>query len=239
MISFSFDLDWAPAWATDWICEQLAGRGLRGTFFVTHDCPSLDRLRAAGMELGVHPNYLPGSSHGETPDEVLDFVRALAPEARGVRAHALVRSTPLWTRYTELGMVYEASDLMDGLPGLRPLRAWNGLVRLPIYWEDDVHLMHGEPHTLDAMGLDAPGMKILNFHPVLLALNSATLDGYGALKGELGRTGIALSNASRELFDRFTDSGPGVRDLFVRVSDRLAENAAERGGTLLELARTA
>lgn len=237
MIAFSFDLDWAPSWATDWIREELEDRGLVGTFFVTHACESLDRLRAANMELGIHPNYLPGSSHGTTADEVLDFVRALVPEARGVRAHALVRSTPLWTRYAELGFAYEASDLMDGLAGLRPIRAWNGLVQLPIYWEDDVHLMHGRPLDVASMGLGSAGMKILNFHPVLLALNSASLDGYGALKTELARTGDKLTEASRDTFVRFADRGPGVRDLFLRVADRLAGDESERGGTLFDLAR--
>ena len=236
MISLSFDLDWAPAWATDWIATTMADRGLVGTFFVTHDCASLFRLRELGMELGIHPNYLPGSSHGASTEEVLDFVQRLVPEARGVRAHALVRSTPLWIEYEKRGFRYEASDLMDGIAGLRPLRAWNGLMRLPIYWEDDVHLMHGLPLEGEEMGLDADGMKILNFHPVLLALNSSSLEGYQSLKAHLASTGERLTDASEETFAPFVDSAPGVRDLFVEVCDRLARDPASRGGTLANLA---
>jgi hypothetical protein len=237
MISLSFDLDWAPAWATEWIARTMADRGLTGTFFVTHRCASLPRLIELGMELGVHPNYLPGSSHGVTQNEVLDYVQTLVPGAIGVRAHALVRSTPLWIEYAKRGFVYEASDLMDGIAGLRPLPAWNGLVRLPIYWEDDVHLMHGLPLEREAMGLAAAGMKVLNFHPILLALNSSSLAGYQGLKRFLAEQSEPLTDASEETVERFADHGTGVRALFEEVCDLLAADPSLRGGTLADLAR--
>ena len=39
---------------------------VRATFFVTHESPALQRLkdRPDLFELGIHPNFLPGSTHG-------------------------------------------------------------------------------------------------------------------------------------------------------------------------------
>ncbi|MFT6397449.1 MAG: hypothetical protein ACJAYU_002202 [Bradymonadia bacterium] len=238
MICLSLDLDWAPAWATDWISHAMSGRGLTGTFFVTHECASLPTLRKVGMELGLHPNYLAGSSHGTTTAQVIDFVAAIVPEARGVRAHALVSSTPLWTEYAARGFAYESSDLLDGQAGLKPLKAWNDLVRLPIYWEDDVHLMHGRPLELAAVGLEQPGLKILNFHPVLLALNASSLDGYQGLKKGLAASGTSLQGATQGDFAPFVNTGYGLRDLFVEVCDELVRRPEQQGGRLIERAGT-
>lgn len=240
-LHLSFDQDWAPPWATLDIHQALQGQGLEGTLFVTHACPCLPALRQASgaglTELAWHPNYLPGSSHGASTEEVLDTMASLIPEARGVRAHFLVRSTALWGHYAGRGLRYEASDLMDGMVGLRPLRAWNDLVRLPIFWEDDVHAAHGRPFALDSLGLDQPGLKIFDFHPVHLALNTASLDNYQALKERLAQQGTPLTQATREDFEacRNRDT-PGAHDLFLALLDHMAAHPEVRGGPLRTLA---
>ena len=141
MIHLTFDQDWAPAWATESLHDALAAAGQRGTLFVTQGCPSLGTLRAAGcMELGWHPNFLPGSSHGATVAEVLDTMQGLVPEAVGARAHGLMRGTSILLAYRERGLRYDAADIHDGVPGLAPFESWTGMTRLPIWFEDDVHL---------------------------------------------------------------------------------------------------
>src|SRR5207244_3974947 len=79
------------------VAEQLMASQVRATWFVTHMSPAISRLRRNPelFELGIHPNFLPGSTHGDTPDAVLRHCRALVPDAVSMRTHCLVQSTLL------------------------------------------------------------------------------------------------------------------------------------------------
>lgn len=237
MIHLSFDQDWAPAWATEACHARLVSAGLRGTLFVTHDCPALQGIRSAGaLELGWHPNFLPGSSHGSSRGEVLDHLRRLVPEAVGLRSHCLVRSSRDWDDYPSLGLRYEANDLFDGLHGIRPIRTWSGLWRLPTYFMDDVVLRNGGALRLDALELDGPGLKILVFHPILLALNAADTLGYASLKRALQARGASLEQATEHEVAAVSNTGrPGMRDLFDAVIGALCDRPDIAGGPLAEL----
>lgn len=234
MIYLSFDQDWAPPWATRWLTDTLRDAGLQGTLFVTHPCESLEVLRREGhVELGWHPNFLPGSSHGSTTEEVLDTMARWVPEAVGARAHTLMRGTPLLMAYRARGLRYDAADIFDGRAELSPFESWTGMTRLPIWFEDDVHLERGLECTLEALPLAQQGMKVCTFHPVLVALNAADLDGYQALKHDLARRNIPLTGATREDFaPHRQDERPGVGDLFEALVTWLKAHPERCGGQL-------
>jgi len=209
MIVLTMDIDWAPDWAIADAVALVRSHGLALTAFVTHDSPAIRALAdEPRVERALHPNYLPGSSHGATPAAVLVACQAMVPEARGVRAHGLWRGTSYVVEYGRRGLAYEASDLLFLQPGLTGGRYWNGVAQLPGWWEDDVHMLYGRPMTLDDVPLDAaPPLAIFDFHPILIALNSATLDGYNRLKAKLGAEGRGLADASRDEVAAFADSG--------------------------------
>ncbi len=211
---------------------MLEAYDLRGTFFVTHQSPALDRLRASGrVELAWHPNFLPGSSQGASPDAVLATMAQWVPEAVGARAHCLVQGTPTLLAYRRCGLRYDAATLRDHVPGLAPFLSWTGLWDLPIWFEDDVHLERGRPCRLDALPLENPGLKVLTFHPTLVALDAPNLEHYAALKRAL--TG-PLSEATPEHFA----AHKGVRGLGTLFRDVCAWLSTRRdvaGGTLGEL----
>ncbi len=214
------DLDWAPDWAVAESAQLVLKHGMAVTLFVTNDTPALKELASSDrVELGVHPNYMPGSSHGATPAQVMDHVTALVPGARGVRSHGLWRGTSFVVDYGARGLDYEASDLLFLHPGITGGRYWNGVAQLPIWWEDDVQMLYGRAMTLADVPLaDAPPLAVLNFHPILIALNSANLDGYQALKAELGAAGRTLAEATREEIARFENTAEsGVRDVLASV----------------------
>jgi len=237
-IHLSFDQDWAPAWTSLALKDALHAAGVPGTLFVTHPCESLPALRAAGWELGWHPNYLPSSSHGTGIDEVLDTLHAWVPEARGVRAHCLIRGTPYLSAYSDRGLVYDASDLHDGEPNLTPFLSWTGVVRLPIFFEDDVHLERGLSCNLKTLNLDRPGLKIFTFHPILVALNAADLSGYAALKRDLAQRGLALSEANREDIEAYRqDTRPGMADLLSEILAAHMCSSLRIGSSLIEVAK--
>lgn len=234
MIYLSFDQDWAPEWATLEMTDALKGAGLEGTLFVTHACPSLSSLRESGhIELGWHPNFLEGSSHGASIEEVLSTMERWVPEARGARAHTLMRGTPILQAYKARGIRYDAADIFDGRLGLEPFQSWTGVWRFPIWFEDDVHLERGLTCELSTLALEGKGMKVCTFHPVLLALNASSLESYRALKSDLSARGIGLSDASRQDFDAHVERDKkGLRDLFHALIGWLKEHPEEQGGRL-------
>lgn len=233
----SFDQDWAPDWALDDILNRLEEAGLGGTVFITHDSPLLERMKTkANIELGWHPNFLPGSSHGESVEEVLNFMASLVPGAVGARAHTLMRGTPILEAYKTRGLRYDAADIFDGQQGLSCFLSWTGLTRIPIYFEDDVHLHRGLPLSLKPLHMTSPGLKVFTFHPVLVALNCSRLSDYQALKADLGTRGVPLTEASRQDFRAHIQrEEAGMGDLFQSVVTWLSERPDAGRRTLASL----
>lgn len=63
-------------------------------------------------------------------------------------------------------------------PKCAPLNHCSGLIRFPTYWEDDVHSEKGLPFKIEVIrkDLDSPGLRIFNFHPLNLTLNTPTTE---------------------------------------------------------------
>lgn len=239
MFVLTADQDWAPDWAVLDLVNRWLEAGIEGTLFVTHASSALEELRSiSGLELAIHPNYAPGSSHGESTTEVLDHLSQLLPEAVGVRSHALQAGTGLLVEYGERGLIYEGSYLMEGTAGLAPAMAWNGVVRLPIFWEDDVHMLHGRKFEITELQLERPGLKVFDFHPVHVALNSFDLAAYERLKRLLQDKGRTLGEATREDFDKVSEQGPrGTSDLLNELIEWLSKGEERGAGTMERIAR--
>jgi len=194
------------------ICQR---HRVPATFFVTHDTPLLANLQADPLfKLGIHPNFLPGSSHGATTDDVLTHCLALVPEARAMRTHALVQSSPLFLTVADDYPQIE-TDVSLFLPfhdTLSPTDFFWGdsgrrIVRLPYFWEDDVCATWPGWHwTADPPA--GSGLKIFDFHPAYVALNIETLAGYRAVKQALGSR--RLYEAQPEDFAPHVHRGAGA-----------------------------
>lgn len=200
--AITFDIDWAPDWTILLCAEICSTRGVPATFFVTHDTPALDELRRMpGIELGVHPNFLARSSHGGTPEEVLDFCMKLVPTARSMRTHSLVQSSHILQMVAERTPIETDVSLL--LPFHQGLQATyfhiredlRPLTRLPYFWEDDVaSVWPGWNWTSSQYRAD--GLMIFDFHPIHIALNTDKMAGYERLKTSMA--GRPLSSATRD-----------------------------------------
>lgn len=73
----TLDVDWAPDYMVDYVASILISHRVKATWFVTHESLSVWRLRKRNdlFELGVHPNFLTGSTHGNNSLDVLNHVR--------------------------------------------------------------------------------------------------------------------------------------------------------------------
>lgn len=220
----TIDVDWAPDVAIDHVAQLLVDRGVPATWFVTHSSPALDRLRDRPdlFELGIHPNFLDGSTHGETHEQVLAHCLELVPDAISMRTHSLYQSTPLFALVLHSTPIeVDSSMLLMHARGLEPATfAWEGrtLVRLPFWWEDDLVMEEDDPRwELDAGALDDPGVKLYDFHPIHVYLNSSAIHPYRTLCRE-----HTLSTCDERALAPFVQAGTGAGTLFVELLDELA-----------------
>jgi hypothetical protein len=233
--AITLDTDWAPDFMIDAAADALLAREVRATWFVTHASPAIERLREHPelFELGIHPNFLDGSSHGATPDAVVAHCAALVPEARAVRTHCLLQSTPLHDALLSGSAVeVDVSLFLPGARDLEPVVQWSPagrLLRLPYVWQDNMEMYAPTPNWNTAAVLDAPGLRIFDFHPVHVWLNSASFEPYENMK-----TRFVLGELEPADTARYRNSRPGAMNAFLELADLLAKQGG--GARISDLA---
>jgi hypothetical protein len=235
--AITFDTDWAPDCAVDFAANLLAERGVKSTWFVTHLSPAIERLRSRPdlFELGIHPNFRPGSSHGKEPEQVLKTCMELVPNAVSVRTHGLLQSGDLFDFVMSLTPVTFDVSLFHPralqVDVVKYERFGQILWRVPYVWEDD--------YVMEALPLNVPrdrefsgfsetlakacGIQVFNFHPIHVFLNSNVMENYNAMK----RDHSSLVDITPALAAPFIETGRnGTKTALVE----LAEAISARGG---------
>ena len=177
-LCFTTDIEWAPDWAIRDLFKLADEHGVPLTPFLTHPSEYLTNRYAtrdavSRGDVGLHPNFLPGSTQGATVDEVITTTKALWPDAVSFRSHCFYDDTRMVRRMAESGFRYDSNLFAFLQPMLAPLLTVAQTVRLPVFWEDDVH--SGNQLSWDAgilrAAFETPGLKIVNVHPLRVALN--------------------------------------------------------------------
>lgn len=226
-ICITFDIDWAPDWAILMCASMCVEAGAQATFFVTHETPALDLLRSMpGIELGIHPNFLPRSSHGEGISEVLSACMRMVPEARSMRTHALAQSTLVWWAVAhETPIERDVSLFLPFHKGLGatqlPLEDRRTLTRLPYYWEDDTCASWPGWDWETSQYSSDKGLMVFDFHPIHVALNTRSLSNYDRMKASLA--GTRLKDVAEDQAAPFMEQRAGTRTFLQRV---LADHSA-------------
>jgi len=179
------DTDWASEEQIDFTLSFFDEYHVPVTPFVTHPSRTLERRFSDKRDLvGLHPNFLRGSSHGDKYEEVIDHVRRLWPESVFFRSHCYFDNTHITRHFSKFGFKFD-SNLLFFLQGfLLPLKHDSGLLRFPVGWQDDVHLFNRVPLDTAAVidFLESPGLKVFNFHPVHVYFNTPDHAYYSGLK---------------------------------------------------------
>ncbi|AZL72917.1 polysaccharide deacetylase WbmS family protein [Pseudomonas oryziphila] len=187
-LHLTLDVDWAPDVVIDHVAELILAQGVKATWFVTHWSPAIERLaqHPAHFELGIHPNFLKGSSHGESVADVVAFCRDMLPKARSVRTHSLCMNGEImaaFCRSADIGV--DSSLFMPGVETIEPFvfeTAAGRVVRVPVYWSDDYQLAANQANfTLPQPAVT--GVKVFMFHPIHVFLNSPDFSYYESRKG--------------------------------------------------------
>jgi len=227
------DAEWASEYALEDFLLILAARGIKPTLFATHASPLLEKAFAEGaIELGVHPNFLPGSTHGADIDSVIEHICGLFPQATTFRSHCFCDSTPIARQMYSRGFRYDSNLCLYMQPHLVPLRHSSGLSRFPVFWEDDLHWEQADSDwNFDrySEAFFSPGLKVINVHPFNIAANVSSKEHYLQVKPHI-RT-LTAAGLNRVRFD-----GPGSKTFLLRLLDRAAERQT-RFYTLGELYR--
>jgi peptidoglycan/xylan/chitin deacetylase (PgdA/CDA1 family) len=226
-ICLTVDVEWATEEVLADLRRLFDERGLRATFFCTH----------AGVDVGIHerglhPNFRPSgdtvrqlrSTKGEAAllddtalfRHVLTSTLAYAPEAKGVRSHSLHYDSMLLPLYAELGLEYDSTYLLPLVSGLGPFWKEYDVLELPIFFNDHFELKTGATgFDFHSLGLDRPGLKVINMHPNMVFLNAVSDEHYLATKPfyhDVGRL--------REARHR----GRGIRTMVVDLLDAIVKD---------------
>jgi hypothetical protein len=196
-------------------------------------------------ELGIHPNFLPGSDHGKDPATVLDFVQRLAPKAVAMRAHRYIGSPEISSLLAPRGLTIESNLCRHLAPGIAPEILPGGVLRLPVFFEDDIHWMEGGDWSFETYqhGFLAPGLKILNFHPFFVALNAPDAAFYQRHKQH-------IKSLTGEQAAGLRHQGAGARSFLIEAIEALLDSghrfvslgelaAGLRGQTMMQAPRPA
>ena len=226
-VALTFDIDWACDEVVADTIELAERANVAATWFITHDTPMLERLRANPLfELGIHPNFLPlfagDPSKGANAEEVVDRLLRIVPEAQSVRSHSLVQSGRLLQLFARKGLTHDCNVFIPESSGieLKPWRAWFGIIEVPYGWEDDFAADAGTWNPADTT-LGRSGIQGFDFHPIHVFLNTESLSRYEATR--------ALHRSPEDLIPQRCSSR-GTRTALLEV---LAQGRpAARGGVL-------
>jgi hypothetical protein len=220
------DEDWAPDFVLSETIKILQANQVKSTWFITHQSNALDEMRndPALFELGIHPNFLPGSTHGNTTEEVIAHCLAILPDAVSMRTHAYAQSSLLYSYIANQTKIQiDASVFTPHTYHLMPFQYYAGkrpIHRTPVFWEDDNEMkIPGFSWDINQIDFSQPGLKIFAFHPIHIYLNTTSLDEYITIKKNFPN----LSDAAKTDLDQFIQrKDQGTRDFFLEIVQMIA-----------------
>lgn len=213
-VYFTIDVDWAPEAVIADTLALLEEHQVAATLFCTHASRVIDQCHTALFEKAIHPNFnflLNGQhSNGQNAEAVLDNLLDLYPEAKGVRSHSMTQSSVLLDLFVQKGLLYDANHFLPYQP-VTPFKLWNGLIRIPYNWEDDVHFSYGKAFENPEFEFAGNQLLIVDFHPVHIYLNTKSKEHYQQAKKYYQEPDELIK------FRKINEDKAGVRDVFIQL----------------------
>ena len=220
IFAFTMDIDWAAEHVIEKAVNFFLEQKIPLTIYCTHPSEIIARSSTHPLiHLGIHPNFISGSSQGNSMDDIIDYVFSVVPGAVTMRAHRWFSSNDIYDRLVRRGILFDSNEcaLMDVVP---PYRHRSGLIRFPVFWEDGGYLWHNLPLDFTAVGekiFSKPGLKVINCHPFHFAVNTPYFSWTREIKDRLSREEYATLNG-RSL-SRISWNGYGIRNFVMELTD--------------------
>lgn len=173
-IIISLDTDWANEHILSFCIELLDEYKIKAVFFSTNDSRVLKSLDSKQFEIGLHPNFYNSLDNFEKP---IDELKTIYPDAIGGRSHGLFCSSNILSIYKKYGLKYESNNFMYLHPNLQPTLRFEKFHSVPFFWSDDKFL-EKERNQPNDFHLDINGLKVYNFHPIHIFMNSPSYSFY-------------------------------------------------------------
>jgi len=236
-IIITIDVDWAPDKIISQVVHSLLEYKIKSTWFVTHNSLEIQKMKKHSdlFELGLHPNFTKRSTQGENPRAVMEYLLKIVPKAKSIRNHGLVQSSKLLELVGEkFNIHYDVSLFVPHTKNLVPHKIFfsknKSLLRFPYFWEDDEELNRPNPiFDIKHPSYHQPGLKIFNFHPIHIFLNSQRMGNYEKMKKETNYPTVSLNN-----LELYIHKGIGVGTFFNEILEYLSKNKL-KGRTISEL----
>lgn len=212
-ICVTIDVDWARDETMLPLFELMSEANIKATVFATHESELLKSLDAAQFEIGLHPNF---NDRCTSVEDVVRPLKAAYPEAKGGRSHSLHMSSHILRQYMDNGLVYESNAHLPLHEGLHPAIRCEDFVSIPMYWSDDTGFLLGLSFDLEELRLEEPGLKVLDFHPIHIFMNTSGVAHYEEYKRHY--------QEPEKLKDFVNRKSPGVGTLFNALVTYLKEN---------------
>ena len=183
-IFLTFDIDWCSDEVLEYTLKILDKYDVKTTFFITHYTKLLNKMfENKKIELGIHPNFNPllngDFRYGKNIEEVIKYYMNIVPMAKSVRSHSMTQNSNILDLFKENGLMFDCNTFIPFNSGinLKAYKHWNGLVKVPYFWEDDVHCIYGWEWDVEKF-LNYKGLKVFDFHPIHIFLNTENLRRY-------------------------------------------------------------
>jgi len=213
---FTGDVDWAPESMIEEFIRFFKDEGVPLTPFVTHKSDAVKKeYRKLRKHVGVHPNFMINTTHGENISEIVRNSIKFWPEARCFRSHYYVDSLLITQKYFKEGFKYDSNICLFLQPDIFPLNLVTGLLRFPVFFEDILYIDRKtlSEKTFKNKSLSS-GLKIFNFHPVHFCLNTPSVKHYEKRKDEI---------YGNKNWNPFVYDGFGIRNILEEIIDLMKD----------------
>lgn len=223
---FTSDIDWASEDVMHEYFEIINIMEIKPTLFVTHKSSLIEaNFQSGKIERGIHPNFLPNSSHGNSFKEVIETCINFAPEAYGFRSHRVFEVTDI-THLLKNNFSYKyfSHQISIFQPSVIPILHESGLINFPVFFEDGTHLYNKLDINIQNYFryFTMPGLKVISFHPMNFIFNSPSLSYMRNIKDTLTRE--EYQNITEDTIERMKNKNFGIRNTIIDIINFVKQN---------------
>ena len=221
MFSITIDTEWVPQVMLDDVAEILNNYGVKATFFVTN---VYDFSKLKGHELAIHPNFEKNSNLNEILQKTISYLPSKT--TKGTRSHKKYQTSDLITAYHNFGIEYDSNHFLPNYEKPLPFfHDHSSILEIPFIFMD--YQFSTFPNfDLDKINLNDSGVKVFDFHPSHVYMNTHSLDEYEKIKQNYHDVDYLNSVKNYEK--------PGNRNVFFKILDFIEKNNIEHK-TMIEI----
>jgi hypothetical protein len=217
----TFDVDWAIDIVVEYVLELLGSYNVESTFFITHCSKLMSSMqRSEDIECGIHPNFNPlligDNRYGNNFTKVLEFYYNQVQSPVSIRSHSVTFNGQFPKLFDSFGLRYNCNSFVpfNSEIILKPWKISNQkIVNVPHYFADDAILSMNknirEFKRIIPKIIHRKGLKVFDFHPIHIFLNSENMDRYIKSKPYLQNAIKLTKNINTKTY--------GIKDLLIDV----------------------